>query len=58
MSTKKDVKETVKIKVLKPFWDKFDHKTHYTEGMEVEFEYERAMDVIDRGLAEHGEPVG
>ena len=51
-------KKLVKIKVLKPFWDKLDKKTRYTEGTELEFEAERAEDVISRGLAELSEPVG
>ncbi|MDH8702359.1 hypothetical protein M2138_001721 [Dysgonomonadaceae bacterium PH5-43] len=54
----KDKKETVKIKVLKPFRDKLDNKIRYVEGIELEFEAERAEDVISRGLAEYSEPVG
>lgn len=53
---KKD--ELVKVKVLKPFRDKFDHKTRYETGTEVEFDSERAQDVVSRGLAELSEPIG
>lgn len=54
----KDKKETVKIKVLKPFRDKLDNKIRYSAGQELEFEAERAEDVISRGLTEAVEPVG
>lgn len=54
----KDKKETVKIKVLKPFRDKLDNKIRYSEGQELEFEDERAQDVVSRGLAEVVEPIG
>lgn len=56
METKKA--ETVKIKVLKPFRDKFDKKVRYEAGAELEFEAERAEDVVTRELAEYVEPVG
>lgn len=56
METKKA--ETVKIKVLKPFRDKFDKKVRYEAGAELEFETERAEDVVTRELAEYVEPIG
>lgn len=56
METKKA--ETVNIKVLKPFRDKFVKNVRYKEGEELEFEPERAEDVVTRELAEYVEPVG
>lgn len=56
METKKE--KFVKIKVLKPFRDKFDKKVCYEAGAELEFEPERAEDVVNRELAEYVEPVG
>ena len=50
MSTKKE--NQVGIVVVKRFRDKFDHKTYYEVGQELEFDEERANDVIERGLAE------
>lgn len=50
--------ETVKIKVLKPFRDKFDKKVRYEAEAELEFEPERAENVVTRELAEYVEPVG
>lgn len=40
-----------KVKVLFDFYDKFHTSTHYKVGDVVEFEDERANDVISRGLA-------
>lgn len=51
-------KELVKIVVLKPFRDKFEKKTRYEAGTELEFDAERAEDVVTRELAEYVEPVG
>lgn len=56
METKKA--GTANIKVLKPFRDKFDKKVRYEAGAELEFEPERAEDVVNRELAEYVEPVG
>ncbi len=50
MGTKKE--ESVKIVVTGRFRDKFDHQTIYEVGRELEFDKERAEDVIERGLAE------
>lgn len=48
----------VKITVAKVFRDKFDKSVLYTPGQELEFEPERAEDVVSRGLAEYPEPLG
>lgn len=45
----------VKIIVLKPFRDKFNKTTRYEVGAELEFEAERAEDVVTRELAEYAE---
>lgn len=50
--------ETAKIKVLKPFRDKFDKKVCYEVGVELEFEITRAADVVERELAEYADPIG
>ena len=55
---KMEAKETVKIKVLTPFRDKFDKSVIYEAGQELDFEKERADDVVKRELAEYTEPVG
>jgi len=39
------------IVVLKRFRDKTDHKTLFVVGQELEFDEERANDVVSRGLA-------
>ncbi|GHT64542.1 hypothetical protein FACS189451_12170 [Bacteroidia bacterium] len=49
--------ETKKLVVLQTFIDKNDKTTRYYEGTEVEFETERANDVVERGLAKVVEPV-
>jgi len=51
MKTKEE-NQLVGIVVLKRFKDKFDHETIYEAGQELEFDQERANDVIERGLAE------
>ena len=56
MSTKKE--DLVKIVVLKPFRDKLDKKTRYEVGAELEFDAERADDVVARELAEYAEALG
>ena len=50
--------ELVKIVVLKPFRDKLDKTTRYEVGEELEFDAERAEDVVSRELAEYAEPIG
>lgn len=51
-------KNTVKVIVKTPFLDKFDTGIRYTVGKELEFDADRAKDVVDRGLAEYAEPLG
>lgn len=61
METKNEaaaVQETAKIKVLKAFRDKFDKKVLHKEGAELEFDTERAEDVVSRELAEYVEHLG
>ncbi|MDH6357238.1 hypothetical protein [Parabacteroides sp. PF5-9] len=50
--------DLVKIVVLNPFRDKLDKKTRYEVGQELEFEAERADDLVTRELAEYTEPLG
>jgi hypothetical protein len=51
MAKKKELEEqTVKIVATTQFVDKFD-KTVYEPGDELEFDEERAKDVVSRGLA-------
>lgn len=51
----KEVKK-VSIKVTEDFLDKFDTSVHYETGTVLEFDEERAQDVVNRGLAEYAEP--
>lgn len=41
----------VTVVVLMAFQDKFDHKTQYPVGAELEVAKERADDLVNRGLA-------
>jgi len=50
--------ETTKVKVLVPFRDKTNEKVIFEVGKELDFEKERAEDVVTRGLAEYVLPVG
>lgn len=50
--------ELAKIVVLSPFRDKFDKNVRYDVGTELEFDAERAEDVVSRELAEYAEPLG
>lgn len=50
--------QNVKIKVKETFLDKFDTSVRYTPGTELQFEPDRAKDVVERGLAEYAEPIG
>jgi len=43
--------DQMEIVVLKRFRDKFGHTTYYEVGSEISFDVERAIDVIERGLA-------
>ena len=51
MKTKEEEKK-VAIIVVKRFRDKFDHETYYEAGNELEFDEDRANDLVERGLAE------
>lgn len=51
-------KENVRIKVVQTFRDKFNKAVRYEVGQELEFEAERANDVVNRNLAEFVEPLG
>ena len=44
-------KEKVMVIVLEEFQDKFDHKTMYPTGTELEVDKERADDLVSRELA-------
>lgn len=50
--------EKVKVTVVKVFRDKFNKSVLYNPGQELEFDPERAGDVVERGLAEYQEPLG
>lgn len=52
------IPELARIKVLKPFRDKFVKNVRYQEGEELEFEPERAEDLVIRELAQYVEPIG
>ena len=49
--------KTVAVKVTEDFLDKFDTSVRYEVGTVLEFEEERAKDVVNRGLAEFIEPT-
>ena len=51
-------KENVRIKVVQTFRDKFNKAVRYEVGQDLEFEAERANDVVNRNLAEFTEPLG
>lgn len=51
-------KENVRIKVVQTFRDKFNKAVRYEVGQELDFEAERANDVVNRNLAEFVEPLG
>uniref|UniRef100_A0AB33JL04 Uncharacterized protein n=1 Tax=Prevotella sp. GTC17260 TaxID=3236796 RepID=A0AB33JL04_9BACT len=54
----KSEEKKVSIKVVQDFLDKFDTTIRYEAGTVLEFETERAADVVSRGLAEYSEPIG
>ncbi|PJI27576.1 hypothetical protein [Prevotella intermedia] len=57
MGKKTEEKEgKVTIKVTEDFLDKFDNAIRYETGKVLEFDAERAEDVVKRGLAEFVEP--
>ena len=41
----------ISVIVMEAFQDKFDHKTQYPVGAELQVEKERAEDLVSRGLA-------
>ena len=51
-------KANVKIKVVQVFRDKFNKAVRYEVGQELEFDAERANDVVSRKLAEYVDPIG
>ena len=51
-------KANVKIKVVQVFRDKFNKAVRYEVDQELEFEAERANDVVSRKLAEYVDPIG
>lgn len=57
-SVETQVTGKVKVKVLQLFRDKYNKAVRYEVGQEVEFEQERADDVVSRKLAEYTEPLG
>lgn len=54
----KSEEKKVTIKVVEAFLDKYDNSIRYDVDTMLEFEAERAADVVSRGLAEYSEPVG
>ena len=54
----KSEEKKVTIKVVEAFLDKYDNSIRYDVDTMLEFEAERAADVVRRGLAEYSEPVG
>ena len=50
--------EKQKIKVVQVFRDKFNTTVRYTAGQELEFDAERADDLVKRKLAEYADPIG
>jgi len=53
-----EVKETVKVKVVISFRDKTNKEVIFEVGQELDFDKERADDVVTRGLAEYILPEG
>lgn len=51
-------KKTVSVKVVAKFRDKEDLSVVHEAGEVLEFELERAHDVVERGLAEYSDPIG
>lgn len=50
--------EKQKIKVVQVFRDKFNTAVRYEVGQELEFDAERADDLVNRKLAEYADPIG
>ncbi|WP_302214407.1 hypothetical protein [uncultured Prevotella sp.] len=51
-------KKTVSVKVVAKFRDKEDLSVVHETGEVLEFELDRAHDVVERGLAEYADPIG
>lgn len=51
-------KKTVKVKVVERFRDKEDLSILHMPGEELDFDEDRALDVVERGLAEYADPIG
>lgn len=51
-------KKTVSVKVVQKFRDKENLSVQHEAGEVLEFEQERAQDVVERGLAEYADPIG
>lgn len=51
-------KKTVSVKVVQKFRDKEDLSVLHEAGEVLEFEQERAQDVVERGLAAYADPIG
>lgn len=51
-------KKTVSVKVVAKFRDKEDLSVVHEAGEVLEFELDRAHDVVERGLAEYAAPIG
>lgn len=51
-------KKTVSVNVVAKFRDKEDLSVVHEAGEVLEFELERAHDVVERGLAEYADPIG
>ena len=47
-----------KIKVVQVFRDKFNTAVRYEVGQELDFDAERADDLVNRKLAEYADPIG
>lgn len=56
IKTEENEVKTVAVKVTEDFLDKFDTSVRYEVGTVLEFDEERAKDVVNRGLAEFVEP--
>ena len=51
-------KKTVAVKAVTKFRDKEDLTVVHEAGEVLEFDVERAQDVVERGLAEYADPIG
>lgn len=49
-------KDKVTVIVFESFQDKYDHKTQYPVGAELQVDQKRADDLVSRGLAEIKKP--